>query len=318
MPDPRSGPGDPTPEPEGAIEAGELRRRHEEEFRRERERRAADSTPEPPHEAGPDVQWKPPAELASARTRRTYLRVLLFLLVVAALYFVIRFLTEMLFAPKLTLLSPALPAGAVSPNTPVTIGVYARNDRRREGAAYALLLLPDGSEVEGPVVVVPAGDSVLVPVQAAFPPGDHVTSLVLYDAWRENVEVGALHGLLIRSGMVQTDVAEATLLPVAQAADSIVLEFVLANRTEFDAAVVPVVVFTPESGAGQPLEVSLQRVVVPAGQTLARREAIRPGTVPVGRYLVSVVNITDSGERTGSGIHGVPFALPSQGAPVQR
>jgi hypothetical protein len=237
---------------------------------------------------------------------------------VAALYFVIRFLTEMLFAPKLTLLSPALPAGAVSPNTPVTIGVYARNDRRREGAAYALLLLPDGSEVEGPVVVVPAGDSVLVPVQAAFPPGDHVTSLVLYDAWRENVEVGALHGLLIRSGMVQTDVAEATLLPVAQAADSIVLEFVLANRTEFDAAVVPVVVFTPESGAGQPLEVSLQRVVVPAGQTLARREAIRPGTVPVGRYLVSVVNITDSGERTGSGIHGVPFALPSQGAPVQR
>jgi hypothetical protein len=200
----------------------------------------------------------------------------------------------------------------------VTIGVYARNDRLREGAAYALLLLPDGSEVEGPVVVVPAGDSVLVPVQATFPPGDHVTSLVLYDAWRENVEVGALHGLLIRSGMVQTDVAEATLLPVAQAADSIVLEFVLANRTEFDAAVVPVVVFTPESGTGQPLEVSLQRVVVPAGQTLARREAIRPGTVPVGRYLVSVVNITDSGERTGSGVHGVPFALPSQGAPVQR
>jgi hypothetical protein len=308
MSDPRSQETDREPETE--LEAAELRRRHTEEFRQERERRTAES----PSHAGPDVRWRPPAELVG-RSRKAFPRVFAFLLALAAGYVAVRIATEQLFTPELHLLGAAVPSQPVEPNESVTIGVYARNERSREGAAYALLILPDGREVEGPVVAVPEGDSVLVPVQTAFPPGDHVASLVLFDAWRENVQVGAVHGVVIRSGVLQVEVEGATLTPAASLSDSLVVSFQLVNRSSFEATVVPLVVFTPESGNGEPVEVGLPVARVPAGDTLARRNTIAPGVVPAGRYLVAVLSVTSSGEPTGSGVHGLPLALPAQAPP---
>jgi hypothetical protein len=303
MSDPGNRPGSADPEP--TYEAGELRRRQEEEFRRERERRAQETDE---HRHVPETSWTPPPEIA-ARGKRSVMRVLLFLLAVAGLYLAIGFVTERLFAPELTLLHPVVP-GTVTPNAPATVGLYARNVRMREGAAYALLILEDGTEIEGPVVIVPPHDSVLVPVQVILPAGDHVTSMVLYDAWRDNVEVAEVHGVLIRAGMPRVDVLEATLEPVVRPGEPIVVQLALVNRSEWDAAVVPLVVFTPESGAGVPIEVSLGRMTVPGGQTLDASRAVAPGTVPPGRYVVAVVNVTDAGDRTGEGVHGIPFALP--------
>jgi hypothetical protein len=297
--------------PEAELEATELRRRHVEEFRQERERRTADS----PSHAGPDVSWKPPAELAARKSRRPLPRVVAFLLLLAGVYVAVRVATERLFTPELQLLGAAVPSQPVEPNQSVTVGVYARNERPREGAAYALLIMQDGSEVEGPVVPVPQGDSVLVPVQATFSPGDHVTSLVLFDAWRENVEVGAVHGVVIRSGVLQVEVEGATLGPVASPSDSVVVSFQLANRSGFAASVVPVVVFTPASGGGQPTEVALPVARVPSNGALPVRQSIAPGVVPPGRYLVAVLSMTGAGEPTGTGVHGLPLVLPAQATP---
>ena len=314
MSDPGHRPGNADSKPE--YEAGELRRRHEEEFRRERDRRTAEPASDVPKATARDVPWKPPPEMSN-RGKRALVRVLLFVVIVAGLYFTVTTLSELLFAPKLTLLQPVVPTGSVAPSSPVTIGVYARNEKMRQGAAYALLILEDGSEVEGPVVIVPPRDSVFVPVQVSLPPGDHVATLVLYDAWRENVEVAAVHGVLIRSGMPEVDVVQALIAPVAQVADSIVVQLSLANRMEWEASVQPLVVFTPASGGGQPIEVNLGRIAVPAGQTVDAQRSIPPGTVPQGSYLVAVVNVTDSGDRTGTGAHGIPFTLPSR-APSDR
>jgi hypothetical protein len=250
----------------------------------------------------------------AGRGRRSVFRVLLFLLIVLGLFFAVGGISELLFAPKLTLVGSAVPAGVSLPDVPVTVGVYARNERTREGAAYALLILQDGTEIEGPVVIVPPEDSVLVPVQVSLPAGDHVATLVLYDAWRENVEVAAVHGVLLRSGEPQVDVVSAALPPVVQPGGAILVELTLANRAEWDATVAPLVVFTPEPG-GEPLEASLGRVAVPGGQTLTTSRSIPPGSIPQGRYLVSVVNLTDAGERTGDGVHGIPFSLPSLAPP---
>jgi hypothetical protein len=296
------------PERDIELEAGELRRRHEEEFRRERERRASDAAPEAP-EHTTEVRWRPPAEMAAGKPKRALPRVFAFLVIIGGVYFALRFVTEVLFAPKLIALSPALPAETVTPGVPVTVGLYAKNERPRDGAAYAVLVFADGTEVEGPVVVVPGRDSVLVPVQATFTPGDHVTSLVLYDAWRENVEVGAVHGVLVQAGAPRVEVTSASLQPVARAADPIVVELQLSNLAEWSAAVTPLVVFTPGSGTGQAVEIELPRVDLTAGQTLPVRQTIAAGSVPPGRYLVSVVVVSASGERIGTGVHGLPFEL---------
>jgi hypothetical protein len=305
----RRSPQENDPGPETELEATELRRRHVEEFRQERQRRTAES----PSHAGPDVTWKAPAELAGSRSRKPLPRVLAFVLLLAAVYFGVRLATDRLFSPQLQLVGASVPTQPVEPDQPVTVGVYARNERAREGAAYALLILPDGREIEGPVVAVPEGDSVLIPVEAAFPPGEHVTSLVLFDAWRENLEVGAVHGLVIRSGVMRVDVEGAALAPVAGPEDSLVVTFQLVNRSSFDAIVVPLVVFTPEAAGGEPVEVELPIARVPAAGSLPRRDAIPRNVVPAGGYLVSVLSVTSSGEPTGAGVHGLPLTLPSGG-----
>jgi hypothetical protein len=105
---------------------------------------------------------------------------------------------------------------------------------------------------------------------------------------------------------------------MVQPGEAIVVQLTLANRMEWDAAVVPLVVFTPESGTGAAIEVSLGRMTVAAGQTLDASRSIPPGAVPPGRYVVAVVNVTEAGDRTGEGVHGIPFALPSQGSPDRR
>jgi hypothetical protein len=184
--------------------------------------------------------------------------------------------------------------------------LLARNVRGEGGAAFVLLVFDDGTEVEGPVVAVPARDTATVSLPVAFPPGDHVISLVLYDAWRENVRVDALHGLLIRSGYPQVDVTEASLLPSPGGADSLIVQVALASRTRRDDTVVPLVVLEPQ-GSGQPIELSGPDVRVPAGDTVRLRLAFAAGALAAVPYLGSVVTISPSGERVGSGIHGIPF-----------
>jgi hypothetical protein len=317
MSDPGNRAGEVDPEAEAALEAGELRRRHEEEFRREREKRAADAdAKDEPREPAPDVHWSAPVEMRQGK-RRTLVRVLLFVFVLAALYLGARVVTEALFAPRLTLIGPALPSGAIPPEMPVTIGLYARNDRMREGAAYALLVLADGREIEGPVVMVPPGDSVLVPVQASFPVGDHVVSLVLFDAWKENVQVSAVRGLVVRAGASQVDVLDASLPPVAVSGEPITLTVTFFNPSDWSASVVPLAVFTSDGEPGQPIEVELARVEVPAGQSITVNPTIAPGAVPPGRYHVAVVPVTEAGERAGTGVHGLPLEVPPPGPPRQ-
>jgi hypothetical protein len=212
-----------------------------------------------------------------------------------------------------------VPVEPVAPGELVTLGLTVRNERSRDGAAFAVLILPDGSEVEGPVVSVPGRDSVLVPLQAAFPPGDHVTSLLLFDAWRDNVEVAAAHGVRIRSGRAQVEVGSAEVSTAA--GDSVVVSFALANGAAWESEVVPLVVFTPDAngpaparaGSAEPVEVGLPLARLSAGETLARRNVIGPGAIPPGRYRVAVLAVTRDGEPAGSGVHGILFVAPGGG-----
>jgi hypothetical protein len=295
--------------PETELETWELRSRSVAEARFQRERRASETPARP----GPAVRWKAPAEMGGERPARSLLRLVAFLGVLTAAYAGVRYLTDRLFAPRLSVLGPSVPAEAVTPGEPVTLGLNVRNERSRDGAAYAVLILPNGSEVEGPVVMVPGRDSVLVPVQAAFPPGDHTTSLLLFDAWRDNVEIAAAHGVRVRSGRTRVDVTSAAVS--ATPGDSVIVSFELANAAAWDSDVVPLVVFTPgpsgrlQREAVPAVEVGLPVAHLSAGETLARRHTIEPGAVPPGRYLVAVLAVTPEGEPAGAGVHGIPFAV---------
>jgi hypothetical protein len=297
--------------PEGP-ELAEIRRRKKDEIRAELSQRASGAPEEEDFEepSREDGFWKPPAEMAGAPRRTGVLRrTLFFALLMAGAWLVVRTVTTFVFTPDITMGEVGFPEGVVEPNDPILFGVTARNRSAARGEVFPVLVLEDGSERVGSPVEVPGRDSARVLLSEFLPPGDHVVSLLLYDAWREGRRLGSAHGIPVRVGATLVELSDGAVPARVAEGGLLVITVTLANRTSRPERLTPVVVFEPDPGPGDPAEVDGPELAIPGLETLESRFEISTAGLPPGRYRLSVVLLTPRGDRAGSGLHGSPIQI---------
>jgi len=299
---------DASPGPD-ELEMAELRRRKKEAVREEQRNRASgipEDEPYGPEPGGPE--WIPPKEMATREVWSRFLRrVLFFALLLAAGFLLARSIADRVLTPRLEMGEALVPSGTVAADSPVTFGVLAVNRSRARGEAFAVLVIDDLVETQGHPVEVPPRSNVTIPVEASIPPGDHVATLLLYDAWRDGGRIGALHGIPLRVGEPLVDVTDAVLGPFTAGGDSLQVEIELVNRTGRNERLTPVLVFQSEVDGEEVGEVSGPDLAVGALETAQARFTVSLEGLAEPRYLVSVIAITGRGDRTGAGVHGIPL-----------
>jgi len=293
-------------------ELAQVRRRKKDEVREEREHRIDGAPEEEDDDEEPEpgvASWTPPPEM-QAPTRRTgaLRRLVLFILILAAAFLLVRHLATVVFAPDLSMGEALVPLDVVEPDEPVTLGVMAVNRRSVPGEAALALVREGEPEEPGPAVIVPADESVLVSIEAGFPPGDHVVTLVLYDLRRDGPPVGTVPGIPIRAGRPQLDVTDLRLPGSGRVGEEVELELTLANGTRRPERITPVVVFR-DGATGRELEFEGPDLAVSPLDTVRTRFSVSPEGLGPGQYRVSVVVVTPRGDRAGAGVHGIPFEL---------
>jgi hypothetical protein len=293
-------------------ELAEIRKRKKEEIREELRHRASGAPEGEGFEEPPpgSSSWTPPAEMAAAPRRTGIIRrVVFFALLLAVAWIVLRALATVMFTPDLTMGEVIVPREPLDPSSPVSVQVVVSNRSASRGEVLPVLVLEDGSEVAGPPVEVPARDSVVALVSGSLPPGDHVVSLVLYDAWRDDRRVGSAHGLLVRVVEPRVEIARGGASPRVTRGDLLSVDLTLVNRTARPELLTPILVFQPDPGPGAAIELDGPDLAVPGRETTESRISVSSGELAPGRYLLSVVLITPFGHRAGSGLHGTPVEI---------
>lgn len=267
----------------------------------------------PPSSAPEGRRWTPPPE---ARGRGPWPSVLGRIAILLALlvggYFVIGGATHILFLPRLEIAGPALPDGPATPGETVPIGVSVRNARWRDGAAYVVAIVnperPGETEVEGPVVDVPARSTVPVTAPVSLPPGRHVVTFVLFDAWRENVRVGTLPGQVFQVGRSDVRLVATDMPARIRRGETVACSVFGTNAGDLDERVVPLVVLQRE---GRPaIERYGRSADLPAGaETLPIPLAFGTDDLEPGRYHASILFLAPAGEKIGPGLHRRPFEV---------
>jgi hypothetical protein len=293
-------------------EMAELRKRKKEEIREELRHRASGAPEDEGFEdpAPGSSSWTPPPEMAAAPRRTGILRrILFFALLIAVAWIVLRALATSVFTPDLTMGEVVVPLEPLEPGSLVNVRVMVNNRSASRGEVLPVLVMEDGSEVAGPPVEVPARDSAVVLVSDRLPAGDHVVSLLLYDAWREDRRVGSAHGLLLRVGEPRVEIPRGDASPRVTRGEPLSLELTLVNRTARAELLTPVLVFQSDPGPGAAIELAGPDLAVPGMETTESRVSVSSGELAPGRYLLSVVLMTPFGDRAGSGLHGTPVEI---------
>ena len=293
-------------------ELAQVRRRKKDQIREELEHRIEGAPADEDDDEAPGAgvaSWTPPPEMqAPARRTGAIRRLVLFILILAAGFLLVRHLSTVVFAPDLSMGEAVVPLDVVEPDEPVTLGVMAVNRRAVPGEAALALAREGEPEEPGPAVTVPAGESVLVSMETSFPPGDHVVTLVLYDLRREGPPVGTVPGIPVRAGSPQLDVTDLRLPESGRVGEEVELELTLANGTRRPERITPVVVFR-EGATGREIELEGPDLAVSPLDTVRTRFSVLPEGLGSGQYRVSVVVVTPRGDRAGAGVHGLPFEL---------
>jgi hypothetical protein len=259
------------------------------------------------------TRWTPPPE---ARGRGPWPSVLgrigILLAFLVGGYFVIGGATHILFLPRLEIAGAALPDGPAAPGETVQAGVMVRNARWRAGAAYVVAVVnperPDETEVEGPVIDVPARTTVPVMAPLALPPGRHVVSLVLFDAWRENVRVGMLPGNVVQVGRSDVRLVATDMPARVRRGETVACLVFGTNAGDLDEKVVPLAVLQRE---GRPeIERYGRSADLPAGaETLPIPFVFGTDDLEPGRYRAAVLFLAPAGDRLGPGVYGRPIEV---------
>lgn len=270
----------------------------------------------------PKREWKPPVEAENRGDWGGFLgRNIGLVGGVLVLYFLFSFVTGNIFQPRYEILSVVASEEPVGAGEPLRLALRVRNDRWKEGAAYVVLVIEGETEVEGPVTAVPSREEAEVALVARLPSGWRSGTLLLYDAFRENVRVDAKHGIPIRVGKPAIEVLAATFPPRIVAGETLVVRIHASNRNgEVPVRVVPLAIITPDTTAEgkKPRERSGRSAVLEAGTDSdgVRLEA-RTGDLEPGPYFVSIT-LTDpgTGRRIGKGMYRMPLrVLPGERRP---
>jgi hypothetical protein len=293
-------------------EVAEIRRRKKYAIRAELSQRSGgapedEGFEEPSREDG---FWKPPAEMAAAPRRTGLLRrTLFFALLLAGAWLVMRTVTTFVFTPEITMGEVQFPVEVVEPGDPILFEVMARNRSAARGEIFPVLVLGDGSELAGPPVEVPGRDSARVLVSEVLPPGDHVVSILLYDAWQEDRRLGSAHGIPVRVGAPSVEVSDGAVPARVAEGARLSIAVTLVNRTSRLERLTPVAVFELDPGPGNPVEVAGPELAISGLETVESRIEVSTTGLPPGRYRLSVVLVTAGGDRAGSGLHGSPVQI---------
>lgn len=295
------------------VELTELRHRRIREVEDQLRLRRSGDVPEEEGEwpqASDEGEWSPPPEAAPRADRKTaWFRFGLFLLVLLLGWVGFKAVTGLFFTPKLEIVGTVKPDGRVDPNRPARLGLLVRNTKWQDGFAFLVVADDDGSEEEGPVVEVAERDTTLVPIMANLPPGDHVVSLILFDAWKENVRVDAVHGVLVRVGESTVHVLSASVPDSSANGEPLLVEMTVVNEGERDEVINPVVVVVRPPSGETIAEVDGPAFRVQRGDSMNLQFTVDPGTLDPGPYTLTLIAVSDSGERLGSGVHGVPWRV---------
>lgn len=262
--------------------------------------------------------WRPPPEARGGGSLGVLAGRTVALVVVLLLgWYAFGAVTQVLFTPRLMVEGVVLPEGPVPAADSVTVGLRVRNARWRDGAAYVVAVLSAGGaeteaaeiEAEGPVVDVPSRATVPVEIDLALPPGGHVLTLVLYDAWRENVRVDARHGLSVQVGASDVRAVRTDLPRRLAAGETAAVTVWATNAGEIDEKIVPIAVFLPEDG-GRPREIGGRSSDLAAGaETVPVRIEIPGDRLDPGRYHATVRFLAPDGRKLGPGLYRLPVEV---------
>jgi hypothetical protein len=176
-------------------------------------------------------------------------RILLFGVVVLLGFVLLRRTSYVVFAPELEVVRAVVPDSSIVAGEPVTMGVVVRNRGPQAGASF-VVAVAGGTEVEGPTVTVPPGDTAWVPVHFTLDSGSSAVSLVVFDGWRGVRRLRSYRDLPVS---VEPRLFEVQAPDQAQRGQWLKLSVPWSNLGVASARVVPVVVLRPMEG-GFPLE----------------------------------------------------------------
>ncbi|HNW92844.1 MAG TPA: hypothetical protein PKM88_08050 [bacterium] len=262
---------------------------------------------------------EPPPETGTRGNPRALAgRIAALVAVLLAIYGIVWFFHEEVFAPQLRITGVLAADTPLAGDSPVQVGLQVANDRWADGAAYVVLVIDGETEVEGPVTAVRARETAAVMLTARLPPGWRSGTLLLFDAWRDNVRVDARHGVPIRVGTTEFAIVAAEYPITVNQGETLPLTVLAANRGGVGARVVPIVVALTETGAqvaetdGRSCDFSAQDT-----QTLALTLATHRLT-PGDYFLAILLTEPATGKRTGQGLYRRPLRVsPAKGGTRQ-
>ena len=260
------------------------------------------------HSAGTARSHPSPEALSESSTVALLLRLLVFVLLVGAVYWVFRQLTVLLFAPEIEVIGPVVPSRELSPASTVQLGVLVTNPKPMAGAAFVVATGDDGSQIEGPTVGVPPDDTTFVPVEVRLDREDQIVSLVVFDGWRGVRRLQTFPGL--RLGVTESDVAvEYVQVPdTVRGGDTWELELLVRNHGTQAVIVRPKVAF--QSGPDQEIRsVGGSLVEIAAGDSTRFSLVVEGGLLEPGMHFAQAVVETREGDRRGGTRYPVPLVI---------
>ena len=244
-----------------------------------------------------DAGWRPPEEAApEGSAGRWLLRVLLFAVVLAVVWIGGRWLLGTTFGPEIEPVRAVFPSGMQVTDAPIRAGVLMRNAGASDGSAVVVAVLPDGSEVEGTSVPVPAGDSVLAPVTLRLGSGDHTIALVAFDDTEEVRRLGSFPGNVVRVRDEVVVVEDVALPESVSAGEPLQVTFEMRNLGSDAVEIRGVVSLVPESGGTAAARAEGEPGLLPPRTPLSGAVSVPTSGLAPGLYRVEVT-VLGSGER---------------------
>lgn len=254
-------------------------------------------------------EWAPPKEI---RTRQSCIYMILRMVVLGVVlyagYTLITTTTREAFTPVLTVHGAVTPDQRIPAGETFTLGLVVSNPRMEAGAAYVVAVIDGDTEIEGAVVEVPQWRRTVVPVEISAPPGTRIVTLVLYDAWHENVRVDARHGIKIELGesdiaLVSAEIPDTTAVP-----GGVNVEMSVSNRGTAPQSAIPLFVLLP-TVEGDTAEIEGDLIRVGAGDADSFVRTFTLPENPAGKYHVSLILLDPNGGKLGTGIYHLPIGL---------
>lgn len=119
--------------------------------------------------------------------------------IVVGMYLLLVWLPFRYFRSNLMIAGVIPPREDIVPHSPFQVGLRVANSHWGAGGAYVSLVIDGETEIEGPVIPIPAREERDVVLTVSLETGARSGSLILYDAGYNN-RLGTRHGILFRVG----------------------------------------------------------------------------------------------------------------------